>query len=283
MDLVQIILLTFLGGLIIIIGVFYLQTASFGKNASTSTLQKPTFLILGLNNSGKTSLYYKLIANSADNVSDEVSDVSVSTVSSMEPNITEIKLPFAKSSIGRKFQLIDYPGHLKYSNLLDKLIMEDVTLKEIKGIVYMIDSSSISIKQGELIKSIARILFQLFTKTERLINGIDFAFAINKQDLFDSIPVFKVREMLETEINNLIKEELQSKENKNSGIDQDDENDIDVADYENMRDFWISVVGKGNFKFDLLEGNMDFIGGSVLKNKVDSWENWFDEKVVNQQ
>ena len=37
---------------------------------------------------------------------------------------------------------------------------------------------------------------------------------------------------------------------------------------ESLRAFWMSVVGSGNFTFDKLEGNVDFVGGSVLKIRL---------------
>lgn len=277
MDGVQITFLTLLLGLLITLGVSYFQSTSFGKIGVKSKHQRPTFMILGPNNAGKTALYFRLV-NKLDEEDNSSSKISP-TVSSIEPNFGEVNLPFASPSIGKPFQLIDFPGHLKYSQLLSKLMLEEVTLRKIKGVVYVIDSSS------ELVE-IAKNLFKLFPLTERLQNGIDFLFAVNKSDLFNSRPVFKIQEILELEITKLIKQELSEKSRVGgSGIDQgDDDDDVEegVASFGDTRDFWSSVVSsKQDFKFEMLEGNMEFYSGSVLKNKISPWENWFDEKVVN--
>ncbi|CAH2353658.1 signal recognition particle receptor subunit beta [[Candida] railenensis] len=279
MDGVQITLLTLLLGLLITLGVSYFQSTTFGKIGVKSKHNRPTFMILGPNNAGKTALYFRLVNKLDDEDSGSGSSKISPTVSSIEPNFGEVNLPFSSPSIGKPFQLIDFPGHLKYSQLLSKLMLEEVTLRKIKGVVYVIDSSS------ELVE-IAKNLFKLFPLTERLTNGIDFLFAVNKNDLFNSRPVFKIQEILESEISKLIKQELSEKSRVGgSGIDQgDDDDDVEegVASFGDTRDFWSSVVSsKQEFKFEMLEGNMDFYSGSVLKNKISPWENWFDEKVVN--
>jgi len=256
MDLVQQVFLALILGLLVVIVTFYFQTSSFTKSSTS----KPTFLILGINNAGKTGLYYKLM--------DE--DSKVSTVSSIEKNAGFINVPFSQKSIAKPYQFIDYPGHMKYFNLLIKLITE-IGLNKIKGIVFVIDSSAAQFNQSTHV--LTKYLFNLLSITERTANGVDFLFAINKLDLFDSLPASKVQTILTEELNKLIQSEL-------SAIDK---NESDVIDLETLREFWLSVIGnqKNKFSFDQLEGNMDFQSGSVLKNKLDSWKNWIDERVVN--
>ncbi|CUM64416.1 uncharacterized protein PRCAT00002019001 [Priceomyces carsonii] len=284
MDTVQLVLVTLIVGLVAFLLISYLQTADFSRRVEgSSKLKKPTFLILGLNNSGKTALFYQLKEDAPQNGFE-----FVNTVSSIEPNISEVNIPFSKSSVSKAYQLIDYPGHLKYSQLLTKLILKDVTLQNIKGILYVIDSSSNSINQQNQVKQISRFLFSLFSQTEKLMNGVDFLFAINKQDLFDSIPVFKIKQLIEEEITKLVKDELSGVNSHSSGIDKDEdyeeaENEDKMANYDNLREFWLPIIGNVNnsFKFEMLEGDVTFIGGSVLKNNMEPWKNWFDEKVVN--
>lgn len=269
MDIVQLSLLTLLLGLLITLSVSFFQTSSFGKIGVKSKHQKPTFFILGPNNAGKTSFFYNL-TNKGD---------FVATVSSIEPNFSDVLLPISNPSIGKSFQVIDFPGHLKYSQLLKKLMVDEVTLAKIKGIVYVIDSSNMDLVE------IAKNLFNLLIITERIPNGVDFLFAVNKNDLFNSRPVFKVQEILESEITKLIKQTLSEKSSQiESGIDndEDDSSDSNLNEQVNAREFWSAIVSSNqNFKFEMLEGNMDFFGGSVLKNKVEPWENWLDERVVN--
>ena len=304
MDAVLISLLTILLGFVLILIIFFIQTGGLKSLVSTTTSKKsslyhPTFLILGANNSGKTSFFYKLLQLSNDDEIDDKANTTTvaATVSSLEPNVTKINLPISNPSIGKPFQLIDYPGHLKLQKVFERLIIDEITLKNLKGVVYMIDSSSVNINDDTNLESIVKFLYNLFSITERIPNGVDFLIAINKTDLFDSVPVHKIKTKLELEINKLIRHEIENVE-KTSGIDDNDNDNgnqnsnggggnssngdnSDGINGESLRAFWMSVVGYGNFTFDKLEGNVDFVGGSVLKNKISQWENWFDEKVVN--
>lgn len=273
MDIVQKVLLTLLVGLFVTLLIFFVQTGQFSSSSSRSPYYKPSFLILGSNNAGKTALYHRLIDES-----EEREKKLTPTVSSIEMSATDINLPFANRTISKKFQLIDFPGHVKYSQLLNKLIVEDITLTKVRGVIYVIDSSSRS--AGDLELS-SQFLFNLLSITEKLQNGVDFLFAVNKSEAFDSIPVHRIRQLLEDEINKLVQNELNSVD-KNSGIDKADDGEFNIG-HETLREFWLSVVGssKGKFTFDKLEGNMDFVAGSALTGKIDGWENWLDEKVVN--
>ena len=280
MDSVLIALLTILAGFLIILLIFFIQTGGLNSISPVSKKSKfyhPTFLILGSNNSGKTSLFNKLQNNNKD---------IKNTVSSIEPNVSMINLPISNASIGKKFQIIDYPGHLKLSKIFERLIINEITLKNLKGIIYMIDSSSININDDINFEKIVKFLYNLFSITERIPNGVDFLIAINKTDLFDSIPVHKIKDKLEFEINKLIRHEIDNV-GKTSGIDDTGKGDDDGSNggnssdkNESLRAFWMGVVGNGDFTFDKLEGNVDFFGGSTTKN-ISQWENWLDEKVVN--
>ncbi|KAI5957137.1 hypothetical protein KGF54_000065 [Candida jiufengensis] len=282
MDKVLLILMSVSIGFTILLIQYYIQTNGFKNpisilSSSTSTkssknLNKPTFLICGITNSGKTSLYYKLLTGDFK-----------TTVSSIQPNIDMINLPISKPTIGKKFQIVDYPGHLKYWNLFKNLILNDIKLNNIKGIIVVLDSSSKKWLNNQELEKITKFLYNLISITERKQNGIDYLFAINKLDLFDSLPTPKIKTILELEINKLIKNEINNV-NKTSGIDNNtiEEDEFDDSNKENLREFWLSIIGNSQvFTFDKLEGNMDFLGGSILKGNIDKWEDWLDEKVMN--
>lgn len=268
MDQIQLILATVLLGLVVLVVVWYVILMT-GRKALVS---RPTYLILGITNLGKTLLFARWNDVASDNAGERWEEPIV-TVSLMEANYGQIRLPFSKPSIQKLFQLIDYPGHLKYFDLLQKLILNEITLQRVKGVVFVVDSSQFK----DSSHTVAKYLFNLLSVTERLHNGVDFLFAVNKTDLFDSTPVVRVRQMLEDDINSLIQNELTAIDKNNL-----DDND-DPVGTETLREFWLSVVGSkaGKFTFDKLEGNMDFVPGLVVKGKLEMWENWLDERVVN--
>ncbi|KAF3989649.1 hypothetical protein FT663_02743 [Candidozyma haemuli var. vulneris] len=273
MDSVQLILATAVLGLAIFLVVFTLQGKKVTAGKVKSQYHKPTFLVVGANGAGKTSLFYKLQDGSQQ----------VNTVSSLEPNYGKISIPFSNPAISKDFQFVDWPGHLKYSQLLRKLIIEDVTVKNLKGVIFVIDSSSQSLGQEGKVAAIAKFLYDLLSITEKTPMGVDYLFAINKQDLFDTKPVFKVKSLIEEEVSKLVQEELSAKGSARggSGIDNDDEEE-GFSKEESTKEFWKSLMGRSTaFKFERLEGNMEFIGGSALKNKLSNWQNWFDEKAMN--
>lgn len=272
MDHIQKILLALVAGLLLVIA-FFFYNGVLGSSSSSSGLRKPTYLIVGRNGAGKTALFYKL----------KNKEQLVSTVSSLEPNFSTLSLPFSNAAIQKPYQVVDFPGHLKHLQLLKKLILEDITVSQLKGVIYVVDSSSWALDQEANVAAMARELFQLFSITEKVPNGVDYLFAINKQDLFDSRPVHKVKQLLELELAKLVAEEVAAgRAAGSSGIDNDDEDDSNgPRKEETTREFWRAAVGSKPFRFELLEGNTDFVGGSVAKGAIDNWENWFDEKAVN--
>lgn len=317
MDKVLLVFLSILLGFTILVVQFFLQSGGLKtiKIANKSPYYRPTFLICGPNNAGKTALFYKLLDDGsgigeggAGNEKDKGLKI-VTTVSSIEPNFADITLPISNPQVGKKFQLVDYPGHLKYWNLFERLVRQDITLSQLKGVIIVIDSSSGNWGKDSLqVEKLTKFLYNLIAITERKQNGVDYMFALNKSDMFDALPVHKIRSTLELEIHKLIQNEISSRE-KTSGIDAIDDDAEDSVhgggkgsgssggsgggvgangnggvSRESLREFWLGVLGsaKGStFTFDKLEGNMDFLNGSVLKGKIGSWEDWMDEKVVN--
>lgn len=235
MDKIQITLLTLLLGLLVVLALYYIQ------NFEGTSSKKPTFLIIGHNNSGKTSWFYKLTSNQIK-----------PTVSSLEANYGEVKLPISNEAIQKTFQLIDYPGYLKYENLFKNLVTEI----NLRGVLFMIDSDLSSVNKS--MNLIALKLFKILTITETFPNGIDFLFMINKSDLFNSLPISKIRDLLEQEMTKVIESELKNNEDELS--------------------FWHECLP---FRFEKLRGNMDFRSGTVTKGKTSLWEDWIDEIVVN--
>lgn len=258
------------------------QSAPISEDNLQQKNNIPTFLIVGPPNSGKTSLFQYLSylsnknADLDDNDKDDVQELKfheldISATKSFRLNINNnAKLPF-QSSYKTKYTLIDVPGEEKIYNLRIKEILDH--FQKIQGIVFVIDST---VHNNE-INGIAKRLFNLLLLSEKRPNGIDILLAINKTDQFGARPVTKFREILEKEINeiknlnlrNLKKVNLNSKE---SNDEHDDEAEQILEEFGNAN---------VQFKFDQLEGNFDFVGGSLYQNKAIDWVNWLDEKAAN--
>jgi signal recognition particle receptor subunit beta len=162
------------------------------------------------------------------------------------------------------FRLVEFPGHPKLHNLLyDDLKRSN----NVKGLVYLIDSSIDPKKLTE----VAKFLYEILLVSERRQGGIDILIGCNKSDLFSSRQPNKIRDLLEVEIDNLRK--LNS---SNIGKVDGELNGVD----EDSNDYLGQSINS-KFTFDQLEGNFDVIGGSVLKKKIEKWECWIDERSVN--
>lgn len=244
MDKIQLILLSILAGLIIIVVVYYLQ------NFEVKTGKTSTFIIIGHNNSGKTSLYLRL--TKPEQAIEAQKQKKSATVSSLEVNKGSIQLPISNESIQKNYELIDYPGYVKYDNLFNNLL----STINLKGVMFMVDSDMMSFQKN--LNLTARKLFKILTVTETLPIGKDYLVMVNKVDLFNSLPVNKIKTLLQQEVNQIIEFELKNNEDELS--------------------FWHEYLP---FSFDKLKGNVDFKTGSVMKNNISEWENWLDEKVVN--
>ncbi len=192
---------------------------------------------------------------------------------SQEPNQTiNFKLPLdhdtSDEDINEKqsqFTLVDYPGHPKLRHLLYSSIDEN---KTIPGLIYVIDSSATDSKN---ITSNANFLLEILKRTEKRPGGVDILIACNKSESFSSRPPFKIKELLQKEINELIT--IKSKGlNEVSLNDKGQEEEIDDDD-----EF---LTGR-EFRFEDLEGNVDFIAGSLIKGKIDKWDCWLNERAFN--
>lgn len=235
MNKIPLIILTLVVGLISVVVLYYIQ------HFEAKSIKKPTFLIIGHNFSGKTSLFYKL-----------TSQTVTPTVSSINVNHGEISLPWAQPHHSKPYQLIDYPGYLKYEFLFKNLV-DDINLK---AVMIMIDSDLNSVNKH--LNLIAIKLLRVLEITETYPNPIDYLFMVNKVDLFNSLPPNKVRTLLEKEMTKVIETKLNNNED----------------------DFLFShdILP---FTFDKLQGDVKFKPGSVVKNKIQEWQDWMDELVLD--
>lgn len=145
-------------------------------------------------------------------------------------------------------------------------------LADIKGIIYLIDSSTFDAKACH---DVAEDLLEILNVSESRPNGIDMLVFCNKNDLFTSKKSTKIKEMLETEIGKIhdIKQRGLSKVDKSLSkgtiSSEDMEDNLDLA------------IQNGRFQFQLLESNVDFSQGNIFKDKWSTINDWLYEKIVN--
>lgn len=227
------------------------------SNTTKSTNRQPTFIIAGPSESGKTSLFTLLTSNSLR-----------PSVTSLEPNVApEFKIPIAtKTFTGR---LMEFPGHLKLRNKLFETLQNS---SNIKGLLFLVDST---VDPREL-TSTAEFFIDILQVTERFPNGVDILIACNKSESFTARPPLKIRFALEKEIEKIILRRQKSLEAVNGGNEKTE----DGGNFQDESEM-LNLNSKDGFKFDSLEGNIDSLEGSVLKQNVEKWECWMDERAVN--
>lgn len=236
-------------------------SANVIPGATKYTNREPTFIIAGLPNTGKTSLFNLL-----------TTDSNHATVMSQEPNIAEdYMLPSSHKNF--KFKLIDYPGHAKFRSDLLQTIRESTQLR---GLIYVIDAT---VDPKEL-TSTAELLYEILCVTETRPGGVDILLACNKAESFVARPPLKIKDALETEITEIIKRRVKSlkvnSKKATRGSSDDDEDDEDAG-----HDLMALHQSSSGFEFDRIDGNVDAVGGSVLKKDIDKWECWIDERAMN--
>ncbi|ODQ82988.1 hypothetical protein BABINDRAFT_159467 [Babjeviella inositovora NRRL Y-12698] len=284
MELSSIVIFTLVLGIIATALVYLSQT--FSLKSLTTKAGKPNFLVLGPNNGGKTTLTQRLVEHSLaavnlDSQSEEDATAlkdqqptKFQTVMTTEPQTYKVPFPIAGTSGMKKqvFNVIDYPGHVSQKNLLLASLRKTL-LPTIKGVVVVIDSTW---SKAELEQLCANYLIPCLQITESKFGGVNYLFAVNKTDLFNSQSVLKLKTTLEAEINNLLKLAAQ---NVNTIAENETKSAIEDDDATGITGFHLAAAG--SFTFDQLDGNMDFLGGSALNGETFKWEDWMDERVMN--
>lgn len=230
-------------------------SGSIVPGSSTNINRAPTFIIAGLSNSGKTSLFNLLTL-----------DAVKPTVMSQESNVADdYMLPSSHRNF--RFKLVDFPGHFKFRSELLSLIRES---PQLKGLLFVVDSTT----NPKNMTEVAELLYELINVTERRPDGVDILLACNKSESFTARPPLKVKTALENEIQEIIARKIKSLKSTSTHDSSDDDDVDDDAPL-------LHTQYSTRFTFDRMDGNVDALDGSVLKENIDKWECWIDERAMN--
>ncbi|GAM90230.1 hypothetical protein ANO11243_082720 [Dothideomycetidae sp. 11243] len=242
-----------------------------------------TFLILGSSGAGKTTLVTLLQTGKPRK-----------THTSQEPQTIECVLTGGVEAASqgfrsqndptvgaeRKFTVIDTPGHGK---LRHHAISSLETPKDLRGIVFVVDSAAISSPAGltetaTYLHDILLLLQKRHTgaKSSRGPAGLPILIAANKLDLFTALPAQLVRRHLEDEITNVRATRAKGLLDSGAGMD-------DLGDERE----WLGEGGDGPFKFDHMaesEIEITVVGGNVMGERgeageVKEWWTWIGENM----
>ncbi|ODQ48323.1 hypothetical protein PICMEDRAFT_80042 [Pichia membranifaciens NRRL Y-2026] len=240
--------------LLILIGGFLM------KRHSLISSNKRSFVICGLQGSGKTNLFHLLTKGK----------LPVLTVSTLEPGKGELKLSeeYSNQKTFQDIEILDFPANPKLKTLYLTPHLH-ANLNSVQGIIYIIDSSNFDTKSCH---QAAEDLLELMNITEGKPNGVDILVFANKNDLFTSKKSSKIKEMLEAEVSKIYQLKLRGLSKvdlagKDGGEEDNDNLDLATKD--------------GKFEFQQLEGNVDFAQGNIFKDKWSMIVDWMYEKIVN--
>lgn len=196
---------------ILVIALIFGLSKKKGKN--------DTFIITGICNSGKTSLFM-LLRNGKN----------VTTHTSMSEN--EDRFPLYNESENTEFHVIDFPGHFKL-----RYKYQDFT-PIVKGVIFMVDSSTFIRNERE----VAEYMYEIIADKSISQKEVPILIVCNKQDYLISLPKERIKAGLEEEINNL-------RSTRAAGVEgQDEDNADDYLGYENEK-----------FKFEHIANTVTFV------------------------
>ncbi|QUC19091.1 uncharacterized protein UV8b_03332 [Ustilaginoidea virens] len=266
----------FLIGLVVILGAPILLHLAL-SSSSTYTVP-PTIVLIGPDNSGKTSLLTLL-----ERGTKPAETHTTQAPQSVELNAStdaHLKTSFRnhRDSTGTytKFLLVDTPGHGKLRNMA----MGQLSRSErLKGVVFMADAAALG--EQETLVSTAAYLYDVLlllqkkaTEKGKTKAVAPVLVAANKMDLFTALPASRVKAQLENELSRIRRSRSKGLLDSGVGVDE-------IGSEE--KDTWLGEYGSEKFAFQqMMEFDIDVqvIGGSVTAHEadVDEWWWWMAQR-----
>ncbi|ORX95157.1 P-loop containing nucleoside triphosphate hydrolase protein [Basidiobolus meristosporus CBS 931.73] len=223
---------------IVIVG--FLSTGGHSKLLKNAK-KNDAFLLLGLADSGKTSLYCDLRFGKVP-----------TTCTSMTENdgYVELKDPSETPLTKAPIHIVDVPGH-------EKLRFKFADYMPItRGVVFVVDSTTIN----KFKHSIADYLYDVLSNNHTLRSEISVLVACNKSELLTAFRKEKIQEILESEIDRIRVTRGAALETHDSG---DGGNVTEFLGFEDQK-----------FKFEHLTNLVTFAECSVEKKQTEEIVNW---------
>lgn len=204
----------------------------FQQNGAVSIPLKPaqpTLLLVGPSSSGKTCLFQRLLFDRNFSIS----------YTSQRTNSGRFQL-----DNGKTIKIMDVPGHPK--------LFGDFKTYRPTSIVFVLDSSTLSKNASSVVQNLLEVLN--FARKQNIKEVGLFA---NKEDLFTALSPEKVKELIESEVEQVRKQK--------EGVSMES---IEEKSEEN--DEWLQDITGA---FDL-SNECTLLHGSVLKGSVESLKSW---------
>ena len=150
---------------------------------------RPTVLLLGPTNSGKTALFNTLSATASDN--DKTTTIKP-TYTSQDYNVTD----YRPTITGAKLRLVDVPGHPKVHNAALEAAGRREGRMKVRGVVFVIDAATLE----KAAASVARELVDAVAVARKKDDNVPVLVCGNKMDLFTAVDAHQVKTVLEKEI-----------------------------------------------------------------------------------
>ncbi|KAJ3223892.1 hypothetical protein HK099_000553 [Clydaea vesicula] len=216
---------------ILIITIFILVVAAYlFLNTFKKYTDRNNFLILGLSDSGKTTLFFKL-----------TKDELVKTYTSRSENEGKLMMKTKKNK-KKEISIVDVPGHERLRFRFSEYL--PIT----KGLIFVIDSTQ---QSQVFVRRIAEYLYLILVNKYFQKFNMDLLILCNKTDLLLAVSKDKIKESLETELDHI---RLTRTANVESQGENGEEEEVFLG-YENEK-----------FKFEHLPNSIEFEEVSVIND-----------------
>lgn len=264
--------------------------------------QLPVLMIVGNTQVGKTTLTNQLLKQNTGITEDDNANPTYGNINETF-NLTVMSQDIIKFIDKRNnLEIIEFPGHFKLRYKIIEFLNNHIfggdgnkRQKQMKNsnlkILLMIDSTLRDWNDDcKLIIDILEIIENENMKNLNIKKGkiINLLIACNKNESFTARPINKIKEIIENDIDEILQRskksitEVEDISGKSSNNNNKNKNIINNGNRYGGDELFDNAVNKidliidKKFKFDMLETEVEFIGGSAKDGKIDNWLDWIN-------